>query len=166
MCSARLSVGPSAFSCISMTFIDPQIRCVLFILLTIRFASDSDINNVHATVNTELVGGDNRVKAKRLSFKVGKTSYMIISNQKTAIDIKIWYSVLTKVWTVKFLTFKLNENLNFLKNISTKISKSVGVMISLHCQLPADVMVKLYYSLVYSHLTYTLLAWGWSAGKY
>ena len=28
----------------------------------------------------------------------------------------------------------------------------------LHCQLPADVMVKLYYSLVYSHLTYALLA--------
>ena len=30
----------------------------------------------------------------------------------------------------------------------------------LHCQLPANVMVKLYYFLVYSYLTYTLLAWG------
>ena len=30
----------------------------------------------------------------------------------------------------------------------------------LHYQLPADVMVKLYYSLVYSDLTYALLAWG------
>ena len=30
----------------------------------------------------------------------------------------------------------------------------------LHCQLPADIMVKLYYSLVYSHLTYAVLAWG------
>ena len=29
-----------------------------------------------------------------------------------------------------------------------------------HCQLPASVMAKLYYSLVYSHLTYALLAWG------
>ena len=37
---------------------------------------------------------------------------------------------------------------------------SVGVMRRLHCQLPADVMVKLYYYLVYSHLTYALLAWG------
>ena len=32
----------------------------------------------------------------------------------------------------------------------------------LHCQLPADAMVKLYYSLVHSHLTYELPAWGWS----
>ena len=47
-----------------------------------------------------------------------------------------------------------------VKNVTTKISKSVGVMRRLHCQLPADVMVKLYYSLVYSHLTYALLAWG------
>ena len=30
----------------------------------------------------------------------------------------------------------------------------------LHCQLPANVMVKLNHSLVYSHLTYALLAWG------
>ena len=29
----------------------------------------------------------------------------------------------------------------------------------LHCRLPANVMIKLYYSLVYSHLTYALLAW-------
>ena len=32
----------------------------------------------------------------------------------------------------------------------------------LHCQLPANVMVKLYYSLMYSHLTYALLAWATS----
>ena len=30
----------------------------------------------------------------------------------------------------------------------------------LHSQLPANVMVKLYYSLVFSHLTYALLTWG------
>ena len=53
------------------------------------FASDSDSNNVQATVNRELVGVDNWLKANRLSLNVGKTYYMIISNQKKAIDIKI-----------------------------------------------------------------------------
>ena len=47
-----------------------------------------------------------------------------------------------------------------VNNDTTKISKSVGVMRRLHCRLPADIMVKLYSSLVYSHLTYALLAWG------
>ena len=53
---------------------------------------------------------------------------------------------------------------NHVNKVTSNISKSVGVMRRLHCQLPANVMVKLYYSLVYFHLTYALLAWGrsWS----
>ena len=56
---------------------------------------------------------------------------------------------------MKNLTF--NDHVN---KVTSKISKSVGVMRRLHCQLPAYVMVKFYCSLVYSHLTYALLAWG------
>ena len=126
------------------------------------FASDSDIYNVHATVNRELVGVDNWLKANQLSLNVSKIS-CIISNQKNAIDIRIRDSILTNVSTVKFLGVTLDENLTFndhVKNVTTKISKSVGVMRRLHCQLLADVMVKLYYYLVYSHLTCVLLAWG------
>ena len=44
---------------------------------TTFFASDSDITNVHATVNGELVEVDNWLKANRLSLNVSKTSYMI-----------------------------------------------------------------------------------------
>ena len=125
----------------------------------------SDINNVHATVNRELVGVDSWLKANRLSLNVSETSYMIISNQKNATEIIIRDSILAKDSTVKFHGVTLDENHTFndhVNNVTTKISKSVGVMRRLDCQLPADVMVKLYYSLVYSHLTYALLAWGGS----
>ena len=63
--------------------------------------------------------------------------------------------------TVKFICVILDENLTFKDHVNkntSKISKSVGVIRRLHCQLPANEMVKLYYSLVYSHLTYALLA--------
>ena len=49
--------GSVTISAMNTTF--KCIRCVLFILLTAVFASDNDINNVHATVNRELVGVDN-----------------------------------------------------------------------------------------------------------
>ena len=65
-------------------------RFVYFADDTTVFPSDSDINNVHATVNRQLVGVDNWLKANRLSLNVSETSYMIISNQKNAIDIRIW----------------------------------------------------------------------------
>ena len=78
-------------------------RFVHFADDTTFFASDSDINNVHATVNRDLVGVDNLLKANRLSLNISKTSYIIISNQKNAIEIRIRDSILTKVSTVKFL---------------------------------------------------------------
>ena len=89
---------------------------------------------------------------------------MIISSQKNVCDsIKIRDSILIKVSTVKFFGVTLDENLTFIghvNKVATKISMSVGVMRRLFCQLPADVMLKLYYSLVYFHLTYAILAWG------
>ena len=118
-----------------------QMRFVHFADDTTAFASDSDINNVHATVNRELVGVDNLPKTNRVSLNVWKTSYIIISNQKNAYDIK-----LTKISTVKFIGVTLDENhtKNHLNKVTSNISKSVGVMWRLHCQLPANVMVKLY----------------------
>ena len=124
-----------------------QMRCVHFADDTTVCAYNSHIiyNNVHATVNRELVGVDNWFKANRLSLNVCKTSYMIISNQKNAIDIKIRDSIHSKVSVVKFLGVTLDENLTFkdhVKNVPIKICKSVGVMRRLYCQLPADVMNK------------------------
>ena len=74
-------------------------RFVHFVDDTTVFASDCDINGVHAIVNRELVGVDNWLKTNRLSLNVSKTSYMIIFNQKDALDIKIRESILTKVST-------------------------------------------------------------------
>ena len=78
-------------------------RFVHFADDTTVFVSDSNINNVHAAVNRELVGIDNWLKTNRLSLNVSKTSYIIIYNQENALDIKIRKTILMKVSTVKFL---------------------------------------------------------------
>ena len=68
----------------------------------------------NATVNRDLVDVNNCLKANRLSLNVSKTSYMIISNQKNAIEIRILDPILTKVSTVKFLGVTLDENLTLM----------------------------------------------------
>ena len=75
------------------------------------FASDSDINGVHASVNRKLVGVDNSRPTDFLWTIVKLHNNMIISNQKNTLDIKIQETILTKVSTVKFLGVTLNENL-------------------------------------------------------
>ena len=51
-------------------------RFVHFAVDITVFASDSDINNVHAAVNLELVGVDNWCKTVRLSLDVSKTFFI------------------------------------------------------------------------------------------
>ena len=92
-----------------------QMRFFHFADDTTVFAFDSDLNNVHAAVNRELVGIDNWFKANRLSLNVSKTSYMIISNQKNVIDNRIRDSILTKVSTVT-----LDENLTFNDHVKKR----------------------------------------------
>ena len=105
-------------------------RFVHFADDTTVFASDSDINNVHATVNRELVGVDNWLKANRLFLNVSKTSYMIISNQKNEIEIRIRDSILTKISTVKFLGVTLNENLTFDDHVKkTSLLKYLSLLV-------------------------------------
>ena len=65
---------------------------------TTASSSDTDINNIQATVNRELVGVDNWLKTNRLSLNVSNTSYMIISNQKNAFDIEIKESIAAKIF--------------------------------------------------------------------
>ena len=94
-----------------------------------------DINYVHASVNRELVGVDSWLKTNRLSLNVNKTSCMIISNQKNALDVQIRETIPTKVSTVKFLGVTLDENHTFkdhVNKVTSNISKSVGVMRRLH----------------------------------
>ena len=119
------------------------LRFVHFADDTTVFTSDFDVDNVDASVNREMVRVDNWLKINRLPLNVSKTSYMIISNRKNTLDIKIRETILTKVSTVKFLGITLDENLTFkdhVNKVTSNISKSVGVMRRLHCQLPANVM--------------------------
>ena len=83
-----------------------QLRFVHFADDTTVFTSDYDINGVHASVNSKLVGVDNWLKTNRLSLNVSKTSYMIISNLKNALDIKIRETILTKVSTLNSLALR------------------------------------------------------------
>ena len=53
-----------------------QMRFVHFADDTTVSASGSDINNVHAIVNRELVAVDHWLKTDRFSLNVSKTSYM------------------------------------------------------------------------------------------
>ena len=79
------------------------------------------------------------------------------------LSTRIWWELIAASRPTIFLIMLVNL-LN--DNLKQEKCKSVGVMRRRFCQLPADVTVKLYYSLVYSHLTYMLYTGMGKIGTY
>ena len=104
-----------------------QTRFVYIADDTTVFASGSDINNVHATANRELVLVDYWLKANWLSLDVSETSYMIISNHKNAIDITIQFlqkfqqSNSLALHSTKTLLLMIMQNTSVLKYLSVLV---------------------------------------------
>ena len=66
---------------------------------------------------------------------------------------------------VKFLGVHLDFNLNFsshIKHICSKLSKTVGILYRIRRCVPQDVLINLYYSLVYPYVIYCIVVWGGS----
>ena len=64
---------------------------------------------------------------------------------------------------VKYLGVLLDEHLDWkhqIKNVSLKISRGIGILAKLRPFLEDKLLKNIYYSLVYSHLSYGVQAWG------
>ena len=68
---------------------------------------------------------------------------------------------------VEYLGVLMDQHLTWkyqITNVSRKVSRGVGILAKLRNFVNLDILINIYYCLVYSHLTYGIEAWG-SAGK-
>ena len=96
---------------------------------------------------------------------------VIFSTREVPNDLQIIIGLQTieRHSSGKFLGVILDGKLTFgehLTLIISKVSKIVGLFYSLKKTFPLDVIHKLYYSLVYPHLNYCILAWGCAKQTY
>ena len=132
---------------------------------TTVFASHKNLNSVTDAINNGLENIDEWLKANRLSLNVEKTSYMLFSNKKSTDCpiFKIRNQILSNVSNAKFLGIHLDDKLSFKNHVDTlckKLSQSLGAFRKIAFYLPEFIKTKLYYSLIYSRLSYGILAWG------
>jgi hypothetical protein len=119
-------------------------------------------------MNGGLAGVDRWLTANRLSLNVDKTNFMIITNRPIPDDtgLIIGDSNIFRVNTAKFLGVFIDDKLNFKEHSSfvcNKLARSLGAMYKLSTLIPPYVLLNLYYSLFYSHMTYGITTWGRSS---
>lgn len=132
---------------------------------TTVFASSNNVESLELTVNAELNKIDEWLMANRLSLNIGKTSYMLFGRVGEAGEptIRIRNVDVTRVRTAKFLGIIIDDRLCFtdhVRSVVAKLSRSLGVMRKISYFVPVQVMINLYYSIVYPHAVYGILAWG------
>jgi len=98
---------------------------------------------------------------------IKKSKIIIINSKLNSPTVEMSISCKTgrieSVQRAKYLGILIDEKLNLIdhiKNLEIKISRSVGILSKLKYYLPEGALLKLYYSMVHSHLNYGLAIWG------
>ena len=138
------------------------------------FADDTNIYyesksliNLENTINKELDKLYLWLNVNRLSLNIDKTNFIIFHPYnkpiKNSITIKINKKAIAEKDYIKYLGVLVDSTLSWkhhIFNVTTKISRAIGIMYKLRSYLPLNVLKNVYYSLIYSHITYAIEVWG------
>ena len=100
------------------------------------------------------------------SLNLTKTNFMIFHPREKKINVVVPLvmenTIMKQVVEIKFLGVIIDQHLSWKSHIgfvSKKISKTVGIIAKARFYLSSKSLLTLYYSLVYSYLTYCNVAW-------
>jgi hypothetical protein len=103
----------------------------------------------------------------RLSLNASKTTALLITNRlrdiSTPLTLKIADVNVDFADDFKFLGVYLDSNLRFsnhIQHICLKLAKTSGILYRISKLVPQNLLINLYYSLVYPYLIYGILIWG------
>jgi hypothetical protein len=94
-----------------------------------------------------------------------KTKWMLFTNKRNVDvpDIRLSDAVIERVDAFKYLGFTLDTKLSFrlhIDNLSNKLSRLAGIVYCLLKYISVKTARTIYYSFVYSILTYGISTWG------
>lgn len=142
-------------------------KYVIFADDTNILCSDENIHGLIDKVNTELKTVDDWFCANKLSLNIDKTNFMIFTTSQNQIPnnvvIKIRDTKINRVFSTNFLGIIIDQNLNWkehIRKIALKISKSIGALFKIRHKLNIKTLMKIYHSIIYSHLQYCIPVWG------
>ena len=125
------------------------------------------------SVYRELVNVYEWTKANKITVNPKKTSVLIIPPKATSpppnIHLVFIGSIIPVNESVKYLGITIDKKLNFeihIKQLESKISRSIGIMTKLIHVLPAKALCTLYYFMIHSHLLYGIAIWGTTFKSY
>ncbi len=147
--------------------ISDKLKFFLFADDTNIYYESDDLKSLERNVNEELKSLSLWLNLNRLALNVSKTNFVIFRSTKMPINHNVTLILNRKAIGqkdhVKYLGVLIDQHLTWkhqVNNVSKKISRGVGIIAKLRMFVNSDILLNIYYCLVYSHLSYGIEAWG------
>ena len=133
------------------------------------FINRGNKENSNVLVNRELEKNCVWLKINRLSLNTGKSKFMPFYQRQKRVaipNIKINNTDFQCIDNFNFWGLIFNKHLGWadhVNKLSNIICKIIGIMNKLKFQLPQNILLTIYNSLILSQLNYCLLAWGYES---
>ena len=127
------------------------------------FNNRDNKENINVLLNRELEKNCVWLKINRLSLNTSKSKFMFFYQRQKRVsipNIKIYITYLQCIDNFNFLGLTFNKHLGWadhVNKLSNKICKIIGIMNKLKFQLPQNILLTIYNSLILSQLNYCLL---------
>ena len=131
--------------------------------LTSSFPNTS-LPNIHQILTTELADIDHWLRRNKLKINADKSYFIVYSYRNTYSipPVQLGQDTIQQTNCTKFLGLHLDQHLRFddhLQHVSSKVSKTIGILYKLNNKLPDYILKTLYNSLILPYLTYGIEAW-------
>ena len=138
------------------------------------FADDTNIyfeaetpEKLEWVINKELKELHTWLIVNRLSLNIDKTNFVVFHPYnkplKHNITLKIQKKAITQKNSIKYLGIMIDSGLTWqlhIDSLSKKISRSIGLIYKIKTFVSKSILRMLYYSLIFSHLSYAIEVWG------
>ena len=151
--------------------VSKNLSCLLFADDTTVYKSSNNLNQLTDEFNHELCKIKQWCNTNRLSLNISKTYSMMFNyvNIDHSLVISLENDTISVCRYGSFLGLVIDDKLNFsqhIKQVCTKLSKTVGIFYRLRYYVPSNVLKKMYYSLAYPYFIYGSMLWGGSVASH
>lgn len=153
--------------------ISNDIHVTLFADDTSLIFTDGDYQKLILNANIQLDKLYSWTLDNRLQLNKDKTCAVLFTNRihdvVTPLKLNIDNQHIDLFESVKFLGININFTIDFhphINQMAIKLSKAVGILYKIRKCVPQNIMINLYYSLVYPYLIYCITVWGGTADSH
>ena len=130
------------------------------------YASKS-LQDLEHRVNNELIHTQNWLNINKLALNVEKSSFLIFHPPQKKLPQRIQLSINGKSIkyqnSIKYLGIMFDSHLKWKEHVnlvSNKVTRGIGIISKTRPFVSQNILINLYYTLIYSFLNYGITAWG------